>query len=284
GTGVTKVSIDLSATAGSGQGDGAVDTVNVAGTGGNDSIKVVSSGTSINVNGLPAQVTIAGAEAANDQLAVNGGGGDDTIDASGLNAGQINLTLNGGAGNDLIKGSAGNDTVIGGQGNDVALLGAGDDTFVWNPGDGSDIVEGQAGQDTLLFNGANIAERVELTANGKRGRFTRDVASITMDFAGVERFDFNALGGADTVHAGDPSGPGMPAVDVPLGRANAGGGDGAADTVTLDGTGADDVIVVGGSSGALVAAGLSTQLNITGAEAANDRLVVNAFGGEDVID
>src|SRR5262249_21800499 len=178
GTGVTKVSIDLSATPGSGQGDGAADTVNVAGTGGNDSIKVVSNGTSINVNGLPAQVTIAGAEAANDQLVVARGAGGHTIDAPGRNAGQINLTLNGGAGNDLIKGSAGNDTVIGGQGNDVALLGAGDDTFVWNPGDGSDTVEGQAGQDTLLFNGANVSENVDISANGSRGRFPPRIAGI----------------------------------------------------------------------------------------------------------
>src|SRR5262249_26160046 len=174
GTGVTKVSVDLSATPGSGQGDGAADTVNVNGTAGNDSIKVVSSGSSINVNGLPAQVTIAGAEAANDQLVVDGGIGDDTIDASGLTAGQINLVLKGGAGNDLIKGSAGNDTVIGGQGNDTALLGAGDDTFVWNPGDGSDIVEGQAGNDTLVFNGANIDEKITISANGSRALLTRD--------------------------------------------------------------------------------------------------------------
>src|SRR5262249_59928412 len=112
GTGVTKVSIDLSSPPGSGQGDGAADTVNVAGTGGNDSINVVSSGTSINVNGLPAQVTIAGAEAANDQLVVNGGAGDDTIDASRLTAGPVNLPLNGGGGNDLITGSAGHPTAF----------------------------------------------------------------------------------------------------------------------------------------------------------------------------
>ena len=45
-------------------------------------------------------------------------------------------------------------------------MGAGDDTFVWNPGDGSDIVEGQAGTDTMQFNGANIAEKIDISANG----------------------------------------------------------------------------------------------------------------------
>ena len=142
----------------------------VNGTAGDDTIKVVNSGRRSSVNGLAAQVTIAGRRGANDTLIVNGLGGDDTIDASGLKAGHVNLTLNGGDGDDLITGSAGNDLVIGGRGNDVALLGAGDDTFVWNPGDGSDIVEGQAGTDTLQFNGANINENIDISANGGRVR------------------------------------------------------------------------------------------------------------------
>ena len=86
------------------------------------------------------------------------------------------------------------------------LLGAGDDVFVWNPGDGSDIVEGQAGTDTLLFNGANIAEKIDISANGGRVRFTRDVANITMDLNSVETIDFNALGGADNITVNDLSG------------------------------------------------------------------------------
>ena len=111
-------------------------------------------------------MTIAGAEGAIDSLTVNGLGGNDTINASGLEAGQVNLTINGGDGDDMIIGSQGNDLVNGGRGNDTALLGAGDDTFVWNPGDGSDTVEGQAGNDTLLFNGANINENIDISANG----------------------------------------------------------------------------------------------------------------------
>ena len=47
-------------------------------------------------------------------------------------------------------------------------MGAGDDTFVWNPGDGSDTVEGQDGLDTMLFNGANINEKIDISANGER--------------------------------------------------------------------------------------------------------------------
>jgi Ca2+-binding RTX toxin-like protein len=83
----------------------------------------------------------------------------------------------GGDGNDLLLGGDGNDTITGARGNDTAQLGAGDDTFVWNPGDGSDVVEGGSGTDTLQFNGSNIGENIDISANGERVRFTRDVAT-----------------------------------------------------------------------------------------------------------
>src|SRR6185369_5574022 len=103
----------------------------VNGTAAADTIHVISSGSSIAVNGLPAQVTVNGVESANDLLGVNGGAGDDIIDASKLAAGKVNLTINGGDGNDTITGSQGSDLINGGRGNDVALMGAGDDIFVW---------------------------------------------------------------------------------------------------------------------------------------------------------
>src|SRR5262249_53782683 len=172
-------------------------------TAGDDKINVVTSGTSVLVNGLQAQLSVKGAEAGVDSLVVNGLAGNDVINASTLQAGQVNLTLNGGAGDDTITGSAGNDVVIGGQGRDTARMGAGDDTFIWNPGDGNDIVEGQAGNDTLQFNGANIAENIDISANGSRVRFTRDVAGIVMDVNGVENIDFTARGGADQITVED---------------------------------------------------------------------------------
>ena len=45
-------------------------------------------------------------------------------------------------------------------------MGAGDDRFIWDPGDGSDTIEGQAGSDALTFNGANVAEQFDVSANG----------------------------------------------------------------------------------------------------------------------
>jgi Ca2+-binding RTX toxin-like protein len=278
GTGVTQVAIDLSGTVGGKTGDGAADTVTVNGTNGDDNIKVVNSGGAIVVNGLAAQVTIAHAEAG-DSLVINGLGGNDTIDASAIKAGQLaNLTINGGDGNDTIIGSAGNDTVFGGRGNDVALLGSGNDTFVWNPGDGSDTVDGGTGTDAMLFNGANVAENISISANGSHALFTRDVANITMDLNRIETIQFNALGGADNITVNDMTGTNVGEVDL-----NLGGNDGAADTVTLNATNGNDVITVTqDANGVVTVTGLGEDVKISGMDA-NDRLVINGLGGDDVI-
>ncbi|HEY2230987.1 MAG TPA: calcium-binding protein [Xanthobacteraceae bacterium] len=284
GTGVTQVAIDLAATPATHLGDGQPDTVIVNGTANNDQITVASSGAAILVNGLPEQVTINGAEPGNDTLVINGLAGDDTINASGLRAGQINLTINGGDGNDTITGSAGNDVVIGGRGNDTSFLGKGDDQFVWNPGDGSDTVEGGAGFDTLLFNGANVGENIDISANGSRARLFRDVGNVTMDLNGIESIKLNALGGADTITVDDLTGTDVKQVAIDLGSPPGGGtGDGAADTVVINGTSGNDVITITDSNGVLTVSGLGADVTIAGFEAANDHLVINGLGGDDVI-
>ena len=100
-------------------------------------------------------------------------------------------------------------------GNDVAFLGAGNDVFQWDPDDGSDMVEGQDGLDRLDFNGANIAEHIDISANGAHVRFTRDVANVTMDLNDVEFVRFKALGGADNIVINDLSGTDVVAVRGP---------------------------------------------------------------------
>ena len=276
GTGVTQVAIDLGATPGAAGGDGAADTVIVNGTLGNDTISVVKSGTSLMVKGLADQVTIANAEAG-DTLVINGLSGNDTIDASTITAGVAKFTLNGGDGDDVIKGSQGDDLVNGGRGNDTAFLGAGNDTFVWNPGDGSDIVEGQAGNDTLLFNGANINEKIDISANGSRVRFTRDVAAITMDLNSVENIQFNAFGGADTITVNDLTGTNVSQVNLDLGV-----NDQAADTVILNATSGNDVIMVSSNNGVVTVTGLSETVTISNFDS-NDSIVIHGLGGDDVI-
>ena len=210
GTDTNLVAIDLAA-AGTTTGDGQPDQVITNATAADDTITIAGNGSLIAVTGLAAQVVVVHAEGANDTLTVNGLGGNDTINASALGGGHINLVLNGGDGNDTLTGSGGNDLVVGGRGNDVAFLGKGDDTFVWNPGDGSDTVEGQTGTDTLLFNGANVNENIDISANGDRVRLFRDVGNVTMDLHGVEHIQLNALGGADTITVNDLTGTGCEA-------------------------------------------------------------------------
>jgi Ca2+-binding RTX toxin-like protein len=232
--------------------------------------------------GLGTQTRVFFAEQT-DRIVLNGQGGDDVIDASSLEADGPALTMNGGLGNDVFLGGEGDDLIVGGDGNDVAFMGAGDDTFVWNPGDDNDTLEGQSGFDRMLFNGANVAEQIQIFANGGRATFFRDVANVTMDLNDVERIDFNALGGADTIVVNDLSGTDVVEVNVNLANA-AGASDGAADTVVVNATSGDDVIVVVGSGSSLQVLGLGAAINITGFDATMDRLVINGLAGDDVIE
>jgi Ca2+-binding RTX toxin-like protein len=280
GTDMTQIGLDLRGP--NGGGDDAADTITVNGTNGDDSFGAVGDAGGVNLFGLQAAIDIFFQELANDRLTLNALGGDDTVDAVSLEADGIQLTMNGGLGDDVFLGSEGDDLVNGGDGDDTALLGAGDDTFVWNPGDDNDILEGQAGFDTMLFNGSNVAENIDIAANGGRVRFFRNVANVTMDINDIEAIDFNALGGADTMVVNDLTGTDVVELNFNL-AAVGGSGDAQPDTVIVNATNGDDIAIASGPSGVGVI-GLPAQLNITGAEAALDRLVLNMLDGDDAVD
>ncbi|HET7255014.1 MAG TPA: hypothetical protein VFJ46_14740, partial [Xanthobacteraceae bacterium] len=86
----------------------------------------------VTVSGLSSEVTISNFEA-NDRIVINGLGGDDVIEASGLTG--MLLTANGGDGDDVLIGSAGDDVLTGGAGDDVLIGGAGLDILDGGPGD-----------------------------------------------------------------------------------------------------------------------------------------------------
>jgi Ca2+-binding RTX toxin-like protein len=137
----------------------------------------------------------------------------------------------------------------------------------------------------MLFNGANISETIDISANGGRVRFFRNVASVLMDLNDVERIDFNALGGADLVTVGDLSGTDVTEVNNNLASSIGGNvGDAAADNVVVNGTSGDDVIQAAGDASGVGVFGLAARVNITGQEAANDTLTLNALAGDDVIE
>ena len=216
-------------------------------------------------------------------LTVDGGPGDDTITGGSGNdvllGGAGNDTISGGSGDDLIFGGSGNDTVAGNKGTDTAFLGNGQDTFRWDPGDGNDTVDGGAGNDALIFNGASGNEKVSLSADGAHAVLTRDVANIRMDLNHVEGLDLAMLGGADAFTVNDLSGTDLRRADVDLG-----GNDGAADTVTVNGSATADRVHVGAAGAQVDITGLDPTVHIAGSEAALDRLQVNTLDGNDKVD
>lgn len=281
GTDTVLIGLDLRGP--NGGGDSSADTVTVNGTNGIDVFGAAGDAGGVNVFGLHTAVNIFFQEQANDRLTLNALGGDDAVNASSLEADGIQLAINGGLGNDVMIGSEGNDQFNGGDGNDTALMGAGDDTFVWNPGDDNDTLEGQAGFDRMVFNGSNAAENIDISANGGRVRFFRNIANVTMDLDDVEAIDFNAQGGADNVAVGDLSGTDVVEINLNL-AAFGGGGDAQPDNVIITATNDEDIAQVFGDAVGVAVLGLAAQVNIIGQEATNDRLTINTLAGDDIVE
>jgi Ca2+-binding RTX toxin-like protein len=144
-------------------------------------------------------------------------------------------------------------------------------------------VEGQAGADTLLFNGANISENIDISANGSRVSLFRNVGNVTMDVNGTETINLRALGGADNITVNDLTGTDVSKVNIDL-AGSGGGGDGAADTVVINATDGADAITVSSSNGVVTVHGLGADITISNFDATDDKLIINGLGGDDVIE
>jgi Ca2+-binding RTX toxin-like protein len=292
GGGLQAIEINLAA-AGSTTGDGQPDLIMINASNRDDVLNISGVPGIVIVSGLGAEINIAGADVNNDPLVVNARAGDDTIDATNLNAGSMRLSLDGGAGDDLLVGGAANDTLIGGAGNDfvdgrrgddVAFLGAGRDAFLWNPGEGNDRIEGGSGYDTMLFNGSGANETIDMSANGERFRFFRDVASVVMDTNDLEQVDFRAFGGADTITINDLTGTDIQQINLNLGVLGTAGGDGQIDTINVNGSAGNDVVRVANQEQTVTVTGLTATVTIARADANLDRLMVFGAAGDDRID
>ena len=122
-----------------------------------------------------------------ENLTLNANGGEDSFPASGNLAALIRITVDGGAGHDTISGSNGNDVLLGGpgndfvdgqQGNDVALLGSEDDVVPVGSRRRQRRCRGSGCADTMVFNGNNANENFDVSANGQRVRFFRNVGNV----------------------------------------------------------------------------------------------------------
>jgi Ca2+-binding RTX toxin-like protein len=136
GTDVTRVVVNLAASGGG--GDGQTDTITVNARTIGDNIQIVTTAPGVvTVTGLASVVEIRNFEAI-DRLIINTLGGDDTIDASGLDVGLAFLADTG----------DGNDTVTGGDGRDVFMLGLGLNTVFVSPG--GDVVSSAGGSISIF--------------------------------------------------------------------------------------------------------------------------------------
>jgi Ca2+-binding RTX toxin-like protein len=275
------------------EGGAGTDAVVVNGGGVSETFTATANGSRVRfdrVAPLPFSLDVGTSE----RLVLNANGGDDSFLASGDLASLIALDVNGGDGNDRISGGNGSDTLTGGAGDDVvdgnqgadfASLGDGNDTFVWDNGDGSDAIEGGAGQDRLVFNGATLAEKFELTANGPRARLTRDLGNITMDLGAIEQIDTNTLTGADIFTVDDLTGTEVTGVDVNLAATPKGSGDLAPDQVIVNATeAADTVKLTGTQPEGVTVSGLQALVRVFGTDVPADALTLNALGGNDTVD
>ena len=217
-------------------------------------------GTRDRVNGLAAQVTIAHADGAPTRSTVNGLGGNDTIDASALSAGHINLTLNGGDGNDTLTGSDGNDLVDRRPRQRRRVAWARATTRSSGTRATAATRSKARPAPTRCCSTAPTSTRTSTSRpTASRVRLFRDVGNVTMDLNGVEHIQFNALGGADTITVNDLTGTDVNQVAIDLASPPGSGvGDGQADTVVINGTNGDDVITIADNNGVVTVSGLAS--------------------------
>jgi hypothetical protein len=107
-----------------------------------------------------------------------------------------------------------------------------------------------------------------------------------MDINDIEAINFAALGGADNIVINDLGGTDVLKVNLDLdSSAHNGAGDGASDSVTVNGNDTANSIVVGDSGvGGTSVSGLSALVNVFNADAASgDSLTVKSLGGNDAI-
>ena len=134
----------------------------------------------------------------------------------------------------------------------------------------------------MRFFGSNASENIDIAANEGRVLFFRNIANVTMDLNDVERVEFGALGGADTIVVNDLSGTDLTELNADLAAA-AGGGDGQPDTLIVNGTNGDDMIVVEGDGSSMTTTGLAARV-ISPAPRPPTTVTVDALARDDVVE
>ena len=168
-------------------------------------------------------LTVSGANLSID-INVNGGQGDDVLDASAFSGQEFTSTLmlSGNEGADEIRGSSGADRLVGGDGNDLIIGGAGADVLIG--GDGNDILRGNEGSDTLRGESGNDTLNGGLGGDGYFGGDGDDFitglgeADDVNGEAGFDTLSFQATEGlVNVLIREDGSGANNPTGEDPFG-------------------------------------------------------------------
>lgn len=122
-------------------------------------------------------------------------------------------------------------------------------------------VDGGDGLDTLAFAGSPAAERYAVSAAGGQVRLTRDLGDLRLNLDGVEKLRVAAQGGSDAITVGDLSATDMFEVDPDLGA-------GDADAATVEASDDADQVSVSNFAGAVAVLG-PTFVRLENAEAAD---------------
>lgn len=157
---------------------------------------------------------------------------------------------------------------------------------------------GEDGTTDFAFNGSRF-DAIDVQAGG--GNDTIDASN---GLTGFGPLTIDGGPGNDTIRGGDGNdvliGGDVPtpprrsrcrrtaracvcSANVDLSGTPGGGGDGAADSVVVNGTAGPDNVDVGSDGGHVVVSGLTTKVEVTGAESSQDTVGVDALGGDDLL-
>ena len=166
GTGVKSVEIDLHASGGT-AGDGQPDTVVAGGTNDPDKVTISSTAGNVLVDGLAADVQVAGGESAHDNIDVATSGGADTINAGVGITGPAAINVDGGDDVDTVRysGTDGPDVIDVASNGPEPSAGTAGSSRVESAAVESFVILGLAGADTIAGVG-NLAPLTALTFDG----------------------------------------------------------------------------------------------------------------------
>ncbi len=222
-------------------------------------------------------------------ITIRGGDGNDTL----IGSGQDDITF-AGAGNDILIGGGGNDFQYGEAGNDIFgnltltadntaddpgadfnFGGEGVDHFVWEPGDGADVNSGgDDGGDVLRLFGGTTADAFVLQQAVDPTHFNGLFNGLVIENSGIEGVRLDPLSGNDTIGIDD-----LFATEVVNVTIVAADGD---DIVSVEGRNTADEIEIGQAGTSVIVQGLTYNVTINSATAA-DRLIVSGNAGDDSI-